>query len=240
MRVLAGLLLSLTFAGAMPAARGADDVTIYRCTDAAGRLTLRDTPCAANQKQQTRTMLRPRDATTPPVAPAAARKASPQATEAPRLLVLREPRPLYECIPPDGDPYTSDSPEGHPRWVPLWTLGYPVFAGRGGLQPGVSGGLRVDSGTTHIEFGNRGGTGMHGDDGRGRHFRGERGFAYGAGTWIRDDCHALPQQEICARLVDRRDEIRRRFFNAMPSERDTLRIEERGINARLDDDCGGH
>jgi hypothetical protein len=65
-------------------------------------------------------------------------------------------------------------------------------------------------------------------------------WAYGAGTWVRDDCHALPQQEVCARLSDRRDEIRRRFFNAMPSERDTLRVEERGINARLDDDCGGH
>jgi hypothetical protein len=241
MRVVAGLLLSLFLAGAMPTARGADAVTIYRCTDAAGHLTLRDTPCAAHQKQQTRTMLRPRDATTPPVAPVAARNASPQATEAaPRLLVVREPRPLYECVPPDGDPYTSDSPEGHPRWVPLWTLGYPVFAGRGGLRSGVvSSGLRVDSGTTHIEFGNRGG-GIHGDDGRGRHFRGERGFAYGAGTWIRDDCHALPPDEVCARMVDRRDEIRRRFFNAMPSERDTLRVEERGINARLDDDCGGH
>ena len=238
MRVFAGLLSSLILAGAMPPARGAD-VTIYRCTDAAGHLTVRDTPCAANQKHQTRIMLRPRDAITPPVAPAAARNASPQATEAPRLLVMRAPRPLYECVPPDGDPYTSDTPEGHPRWVPLWTLGYPVFAGRGGLRPGVvSGGLRVDSGTTHIEFGNRGGT--HGDDGRGRHFRDERGFAYGAGTWIRDDCHALPPDEVCARMVDRRDEIRRRFFKAMPSERDTLRIEERGINARLDDDCGGH
>jgi hypothetical protein len=235
MRVVAGLLLSLFLAGAMPTARGADAVTIYRCTDAAGHLTLRDTPCAAHQKQQTRTMLRPRDATTPPVAPVAARNASPQATEAaPRLLVVREPRPLYECVPPDGDPYTSDSPEGHPRWVPLWTLGYPVFAGHGRLHAdATTGSLRVDSGGTHITIG------THGDGGD-RHFRGERGFAYGAGTWIRDDCHALPQQEVCARLVDRRDEIRRRFFNAMPSERDTLRVEERGINARLDDDCGGH
>jgi hypothetical protein len=60
-----------------------------------------------------------------------------------------------------------------------------------------------------------------------------------AGTWIRDACHGLPQQEVCARLRDRRDEIRRRFFNAQPSERDLLRNEERGIDARLGDDCGG-
>jgi len=240
MRMFAGLLLSLVFAAAVPSARGADEVTIYRCTDAGGHLTLRDTPCAAHQKQQTRTMLRPRDATTPPVAPESARALAPQSIEAPRVLVVRSPRPLYECVPPDGDPYTSDTPEGHPRWVPLWTLGYPVFAGRGGLRSGVAtGGLRVDSGGSHIEFGTRGDDGMHGNDGRGRHFRGERGVAYGAGTWIRDDCHALPQQEVCARLADRRDAIGRRFFNAMPSERDTLRVEERGINARLDDDCGG-
>jgi len=235
MRMLAGLVVLSILAGAMPTARGADEVTIYRCTDATGHLTLRDTPCAARQKQQTRTMLRPRDATTPPVAPLPARNAAPQSNEAPRLLVVRAPRPLYECIPPDGDPYTSDTAEGHPRWVPLWTLGYPVFAGRGGLRTGgASGSLRVDSGGTHIDVRTRG------DDGGGRHFRGERGFAYGGGTWIRDDCHALPQDEVCARLVDRRDEIRRRFFNAMPSERDTLRVEERGIDARLDDDCGGH
>src|SRR5690606_8208836 len=59
------------------------------------------------------------------------------------------------------------------------------------------------------------------------------------GTWIRDDCAMLPPRETCARLRDRRGEIRTRFFNAMPSERDALRLEERAINARLDDDCGG-
>jgi hypothetical protein len=239
MRVLAGLFL-LLLAGTTQTARGADEVTIYRCTDAAGRLTLRDTPCASNQKQQTRTMLRPRDETTPPVVLAPTRAVAAPAVDAPRLLVVRPPRPLYECIPPDGDPYTSDSPEGHPRWVPLWTLGYPVVVGRGGLRGGIiTDGLRVDTGVQGNTGDMRGRDG-HGDTDRGRHFRGERGFAYGAGTWVRDDCHALPQQEVCARLSDRRDEIRRRFFNAMPSERDTLRVEERGINARLDDDCGGH
>ena len=59
-----------------------------------------------------------------------------------------------------------------------------------------------------------------------------------AGTWIRDTCHSLPQQEVCARLLDRRDEIRRRFFNAQESERNVLRREERGLNARLSADCG--
>jgi len=61
----------------------------------------------------------------------------------------------------------------------------------------------------------------------------------GGGTWIRDQCALLPPREACARLRDRRDAIRTRFFNAQEKERDALRLEERGINARLDDDCGG-
>jgi hypothetical protein len=55
---------------------------------------------------------------------------------------------------------------------------------------------------------------------------------------VQDTCYALPQAEVCDVVRDRRDEIRRRFFNAMPSERDVLRVEERGLNARLDADCG--
>ena len=228
MRASAGLFV-LILAAEMPVARGADAVTIYRCTDAAGHLTLRDTPCAKGQAQQTRTMLRPRDATTPPVRPTPVREADAAPDVVTRTVVVRPPRPLYECVPPDGEPYTSDTPEGHPRWVPLWTLGIPIA--RHAHGHGLSGTqLAITHGSVHID----GGTPML------RPPIAVSPWAYGAGTWIRDDCRALPQQEVCARLADRRDAIGRRFFNAMPSERDTLRVEERGINARLDDDCGGH
>jgi hypothetical protein len=218
MRLIALLLLLLPVAAWMPV-RAAGDVVIYRCTDHAGRLTLRDTPCGKDQTQQTRTMLRPKDAPPSRVAPPPAAVVAAAAPS--RVLLLREPRPLYECIPPEGDPYTSDSPEGHPRWVPLWSLGVPY----GGLLLGSSRITRNDGDREH----------------RPRPRPGVYGLAgYGAGTWIRDDCHALPQADVCARLVDRRDEIRRRFFNAMPNERGTLSTEERAINARLDNDCGSH
>ena len=228
LQLAAGLILLLS-ALAVATAHAADEVTIYRCTDAAGRLTLRDTPCARNQKQQARSMLRPKDAPAPPrgVLPSSSRERAPYGAQPPRVMVINAPRPLYECITPDGDAYTSDSGEGHPRWVPLWTL-YPTaafpapgMASSAGLSI-THGGVRIDGRRTVL-------------------YPPAYGMAaYGAGTWIRDDCHALPQDDVCARLVDRRDELRRRFFNAMPSERDVLRVEERSINARLDNDCGTH
>jgi hypothetical protein len=218
---------ALLLATMAPVTRAAGEVTIYRCTDAAGHLTLRDTPCRKGEKQQTRAMIRPTDApATSPSAPARARpREDAAAVQPPRTVYITPPRPLYECTTPDGETYTSDSGEGNPRWVPLWTLGYPIARPRHGVTGDTE--LAITHGRVHI------------DDHHTRLYPPLHGVAaWGAGTWVRDDCHALPQDEVCARLVDRRDEIRRRFFNAMPSERDVLRVEERGITARLANDCG--
>lgn len=57
---------------------------------------------------------------------------------------------------------------------------------------------------------------------------------------VRDECHALPAQEVCARLKDRRWDLIRRYNSALQGERDALTREQRGIDARLDQDCGGH
>ncbi|RXR01977.1 DUF4124 domain-containing protein [Pseudoxanthomonas composti] len=57
-------------------------------------------------------------------------------------------------------------------------------------------------------------------------------------TWVRDTCNALPQQEVCARLSDRRWEIQRRYNSALQSERQALDREQRGIDARMANDCG--
>ncbi len=207
-------------------AAAADQVTIYRCTDAGGKLTLRDTPCAKGQKQQTRSMLRPKDAPARPLRkPSIVRShADPSTT---RVVVINAPRPLYECVTPDGEHYTSDTADGSPRWVPLWTLGYPVLVEAPVFTPG-GGRVRYRDGRVDAGF----------QTGGVRYGVVPTAAAYGAGTWVRDECYALPQAEVCDRLVDRRSELRRRFFNAMPSERDVLRVEERGLNARLDSDCG--
>ncbi|RDZ27512.1 DUF4124 domain-containing protein [Lysobacter silvisoli] len=214
------LLALLALAGASQAA----EVTIYRCTDAQGRLSLRDTPCARGEQQQTRAMALPRD---PPPRPAsahdavAASKPSAAAAPPPRVVVIRPPRPMYECVTPDGERYTSETGEGNPRWVPLWTL-MPVVPTRNPLGDRV-GARRPPP----AQF----------RPGPPRPLPPDAGFAYPAGTWVRDECHALPQSEVCARLSDRRYELDRRYYSALQSERASIQNEQRGIDARLADDC---
>ena len=189
----AGAGVSLPAHGAAQAKQSvptdAPRVTVYRCIGDDGAVTLRDTPCAKGERQEARAMVRPTDAPSPPppAPPASTSTTTAERAPPPRIVVVREPAPapMYECTTPDNTTYTSDSPEGNPRWVPMWTLGWPVPAG----------------------------------------------------TWVRDACRPMPQAETCARLRDRRAEIERRFFNAMPSERARLEVEERGIDARIDADC---
>lgn len=61
-------------------------------------------------------------------------------------------------------------------------------------------------------------------------------YAY-AGTWVRDTCRTLSRSETCQRLNTKRDDMRRRFFVAQQRERDTLRVQEGDLNARLLQDC---
>ena len=215
--LLAAVLLVLT---ALPVY--AQDVMIYRCISADGKLTLRDSPCAKGETQQVRSMVRPKDAAAGIVR---AKPAAPSAPAAPvrevRVVYRLPPRPMYECVTADGEAYTSDNGEGNPRWVPAWTLGYPVWSHRSGVGGG------------------------HGN----RPPRERPGEGYprpppsgvilpAGGTWVRDECHALPQQEVCSRLSDRRYEIIRRYNSALQSERRQLELEQRGIDARIDNDCG--
>ena len=252
------LLLPLLAIAAMQAYGSDDDVTIYRCTDAKGRLSVGNTPCAAGQQQEMRTMLRPKDAPAPAAAPGDDTPVEAvQRVSSPRVVIAAAaPRPLYECVRPDGSVYESDSGDGDPRWVPLWTLGYP--------SGGVGFGSPVGRGSVSASRSNRPSaprsSGLSAPPSssisipppwerprppappsprpRPPHHGHHPGFGYDPGTWVRDECYALPQGEVCARLDDRRDELRRRFFNAQQRERDVLRVEERGLNARLANDCG--
>ncbi len=232
---LAALLLPPLLLATGQEARAADQVTIYHCTDGQGRLTIRDTPCPKGQQQDTRSMLRPQDPPPKPVRPEPTRSSTPAAQPPTRVVVLQPPRPLYECVTPDGERYTSETNDGRPRYVPLWTFGYPLAYGSAARpRPRPPSGARVDIDTGNVRL-------SAATRPPRQPFPHDYGYGYGYGgatTFVRDECHALPQSEVCARLVDRRDEIRTRFFNAQQRERDTLRVEERGLNARLANDCG--
>ncbi|GAB3736178.1 hypothetical protein GCM10028862_20600 [Luteimonas pelagia] len=212
---LACVVVLLVGAASAAPAQDAGQITIYRCTDAQGRLTLRDSPCRKGETQSTVEMLRPQD---PP--PGREPPATVEPTDTPPPTVQREvvyrapPRPMYECVRPDGTRYASETPEGDPRWVPWWTLGYPVVIPRNPLGDRV-GAPPARPGDPPIAV-------VHGAPG---------------GTWVRDRCYRLPQAEVCARLDDRLAEINRRFIAAMPSERDVLRDERRALEARRDNDC---
>ena len=219
------VLIALAAVFAMPAAQADDALTIYRCTDAKGRLALRDSPCLKGERQETRSMVRPKDAPARPPQPVPAPPPSVAVAPPPQVIVVNAPRPLYECIAPDNTRYLSDTPEGRARWVPIWPNGYPIPPPYPGQEPGQLN-IRVDNG--HISGGY--------NSGRPRVLV-PTYAEFGGGTWVRDPCHALPQVEVCARLRDQRSDLRRRFTIAQPSERALLGSEERSINARLDQDC---
>jgi hypothetical protein len=223
---LLALLLPFAASAAPQAVTGAkvdDGVTVYRCTDAQGRLSLRDSPCLPGERQEVRSMLRPKDAPPRPVvaAPPSREAHVPQATT--QVVMLQPPRPLYECVTPDNTRYLSDSPEGNPRLVPMWVTDGPAIQVYREYQPGQLQ-VRVDDGRVSGGYTSGG-------------WRDRIVTGWPGQHWIRDACHPLPQAEVCARLRDRRGEIGRRFSIAQPSERAELSREERSINARLSQDC---
>ena len=240
-------LLLLASTAAAPPAAAQDEVTLYRCTGSDGRVAIQDFPCADDERQQVRNMLRPQDPPPRPnaeAAPAAAASPAPQAPVV-NVIVRSPPRPMFECVTPDGDRYLSDSGDGNPRPAPVW---YPAGSWTApGVPPGPrSSGERRAAGIASPGMSTSPGPGLTTPSqartappptrpGRPGHRRGY-GWGYDAGI-IRDECHRLPQARACSVLNDRRTEIRRRMFNAQPSERAVLREEERDITARLNEDC---
>lgn len=123
-------------------------VTIYRCTDAYGALTVQnDRPCPKGSRQEKRVVEAapsmpayqpmPQVAIVPDPVPAPVDTATPSAKEpgssiAPRL----PPPPLFQCNTWDNDSYLSDDDEPEPRCVRLDTIG--IGGGGSGLGAGMA------------------------------------------------------------------------------------------------------
>lgn len=106
------------------------DITVYRCQDAAGRVTLQDEPCATGQSQTKREMTRPRD---PAPQPAPAPGQRPPAVDeppaepaAPPSPLPYPPPPLFQCTNYDGDVRYSEDYDPETACVPLAVLGYDM------------------------------------------------------------------------------------------------------------------
>lgn len=246
------LLLPLA-AGAHPS--GEDQVTIYRCTDGDGQMSLRDTPCQPGERQQTREMLRPQDPPPRPVevaTPAPAPMTISEAPAAPEPMRATAP-PVYRCTTPDGGQYTSDSADGNPRWVPLWTLGYPVIVGPGhghGRYPAPPvrpAGHRAQAGSGQPARDGRAGF-MFDSVGRPAPTPSPTqpavpdrlptgGVVQGPGSWVRDTCTLIPPAEVCRNLRDRHTALTRRYNSALQSERHEIDAEKRRIDTRLGSEC---
>lgn len=104
-------------------------VTVRRCTDGKGRVTLQDDPCPPGSREQTRAMTRPKD---PPVSSSAVRVADTPAMPQPQLVdadlpparLPIPPPPMYRCTSYDGDERFSESYDPNPRCEPL-VIYYP-------------------------------------------------------------------------------------------------------------------
>ncbi len=144
-RSFARLLLALSCGGLGIAAANAADVTIYRCTDASGALTLQNAPCPKGMKQEARTMqgvntvpmvpgqtgtaatpsspaaATPTPATaTPATSPTESTTTSLPATSDTRAL---PPPILFQCTTYDRDSYLTEDPMPGSRCVTLSTVG---------------------------------------------------------------------------------------------------------------------
>jgi len=146
--VLAALLVSAA------AAVAADQVVIYRCTDASGALTVQnDEPCPAGSRQE-RSVVEPPPPLpvyvpqTPPPAPvrAAVPAPEPPAPDAParpdapapaRIADADRlpPPPIFRCHTPGNDRYITESTDPQSRCVPLQTVG---INGDPGLAAGAA------------------------------------------------------------------------------------------------------
>lgn len=212
------LLLILAAPGA------AEDLTVYRCTDGDGHVSLRDTPCPAGLREEAIDMQRPDDPHPTPAVIASEPRPTPSTPPVQtRVVIVEASRPLYQCTTPDGDRYTADNADGNPRWVPLWTLGYPAIWPRNPLGDRV-GAPRPEPPS----------------DGPGPpELPPIVGIAYTPGAWVRDHCVRLPAADACEVLRAEQRALRKEWFNAMPSRRAEVTAEERALEQRVARTCAG-
>ena len=147
--VSAGVIAGALTALALPSpARAQSDITIYRCVDASGAVTLQnDVPCPKGSQQTLRKVGVLPTLPAPPatvIKPQAAASAPPPvpATPAPEPLARNAPPPLYQCRTWDERDYLGDTAEPPATCAPVQSIG---IDGSTELAAGTTCEMRQDS-----------------------------------------------------------------------------------------------
>ena len=147
--VSAGVIAGALTALALPStARAQSDITIYRCVDAIGAVTLQnDVPCPKGSQQTLRKVGVLPTLPAPPatvIKPQAAASAPPPvaATPAPEPLARNAPPPLYQCRTWDERDYLGDTAEPPATCAPVQSIG---IDGSTELAAGTTCEMRQDS-----------------------------------------------------------------------------------------------
>ncbi len=147
--VSAGVIAGALTALALPStARAQSDITIYRCVDAIGAVTLQnDVPCPKGSQQTLRKVGVLPTLPAPPatvIKPQAAASAPPPvpATPAPEPLARNAPSPLYQCRTWDERDYLGDTAEPPATCAPVQSIG---IDGSTELAAGTTCEMRQDS-----------------------------------------------------------------------------------------------
>lgn len=111
------LLLALALGASATPPKATDTVTVFRCVDGKGHVTLQDDPCPPGTQSSTRQMQRPRDAATKPAAVERPPPPVPPVVERPPPLL--PPPPMYHCVSYDGIERYSEQYDPNPRCEPL-------------------------------------------------------------------------------------------------------------------------
>lgn len=145
-RVAAASMLLLL----VPLAAARESVVIYRCTDAAGALTMQnDVPCPAGTRQEQEVIESP----LPPLAPAyvppapeppppPASTSSAEVVSEPVAEIEHPPPPLYQCRTWDERRYLTDDSAPAERCAPLRTVG---IGGAPGIGAGAACEMVIDT-----------------------------------------------------------------------------------------------
>lgn len=212
-RLLAGVVV---LSAALPAT--AQQITVYRCVDEAGRVALQDHPCPPGREAARRTVAAEADSApaawpSPPADAPAVTAAPATPMEAP----IRTPPPeLWLCVDFEGKQRFTARPERNGRYVPLWVVG----GSRGGPR-----GLAGRAGQPLPGFADARAPVAPSGDGS-------------ALVYVQDQCFLLPPEQACRRYRDQRAEIERKRSSRTGEERRQMEAESARLLDILRNACG--